>query len=169
MSISNSRVFPGLAILLLVAFLGTTTGGCGSDGGGNGATPLCSDVAQTIQNPTNRLDFVRLRSVVDDLVNGMSLDEKLGQMILADLTFLQDTSGRIDFSLISQFHLGGILIDANVVPDGMGSISTNAVNEDVYLNGTMSNWQALSRAMIGASRDGNQIPLLIGTDNIHGN
>jgi beta-glucosidase len=168
MSTINSRVVRALPVLLLVASLGTL-GGCTSSGGQPAPAVLCSNVSQTIQNPANRLDFANLQGTVDGLVNQLSLDEKLGQMILADVTFLQDANGKIDYSLVRQFHLGGILIDANVVPDGKGSVTTNAVDEDAYLNGTMSNWQALSHALIDAGRAGRQIPLLIGTDNIHGN
>src|SRR3990167_10720766 len=120
-------------------------------------------------NPGNQLDYSGFRDAVDGLVNGMTLDEKLGQMILADLTFIQDMSGNIDFSLINEFHLGGLLIDANVVTNGEGSISTNFLDEDLYLNGTMANWQELTGRIMGAARDGGQIHVLIGTDNIHGN
>ena len=168
MPMSNSGVVRVTAVLLLLASLGTL-GGCGSSGGQPATNVLCSNVSQTVQNPENRLDFANLQSTVDGLVSSLSLDEKLGQMILADVTFLADTSGKVDFSLVSQFHLGGILIDANVVPDGKGGVSTASVDEDVYLSGTMSNWQALAHALIGAGRAGKEIPLLIGTDNIHGN
>src|SRR5215471_3757594 len=146
MSMSNSAVVRGLPVLLLLASLGTL-GGCGSSSGQSTTAALNSHVSQTIQNPANKIDFVNLQSTVDDLLNNLTLDEKLEQMILADVTFLPDTSGKVDFSLVSQFHLGGILIDANVVPDGTGGVSTASVNEDVYLNGTMGNWQALSHAL----------------------
>jgi beta-glucosidase len=152
--------------LLFVSIAIATIGGCG--GGGGKDDFLCRNVSEKLTDPNNRLDFSNFWSVVDDLLNDMTLDEKLGQMILADITFLKDKSG-INFSLINEFHLGGILIDANTVPDGKGDISTNFIDEDVYLNGTMKNWQELSREIIETARNGNQIPLLIGTDNIHGN
>src|SRR3990167_8168487 len=138
----------GYFTLLFIISLGTISG-CEKNGGDNF---LCTDVSGKLMNPGNQLDYSGFRDAVDGLVNGMTLDEKLWQMILADLTFIQDMSGNIDFSLISEFHLGGLLIDANVVTNGEGSISTNFLDEDLYLNGTMANWQEL-----------------IGTDNIHGN
>lgn len=155
----------GYFTLLFIISLGTISG-CEKNGGDNF---LCTDVSGKLMNPGNQLDYSGFRDAVDGLVNGMTLDEKLGQMILADLTFIQDMSGNIDFSLISEFHLGGLLIDANVVTNGEGSISTNFLDEDLYLNGTMANWQELTGSIMGAARDGGQIPVLIGTDNIHGN
>ncbi|MCI0454159.1 MAG: glycoside hydrolase family 3 C-terminal domain-containing protein [Candidatus Dadabacteria bacterium] len=160
--------FLGIFALFLVISLGTL-GGCENDGGGGTDDFLCRNVSEKLINPGNKLDFSNLWSVVDEFVNRMTLDEKLGQMILADLTFLKGESGKTDFSLINEFHLGGILIDANVVPDGKGDISTDFIDEDLYLNGTMKNWQELSGKIIETARNGNQIPLLIGTDNIHGN
>ena len=152
--------------LLFVSIAIATIGGCG--GGGGKDDFLCRNVSEKLTDPNNRLDFSNFWSVVDDLLNDMTLDEKLGQMILADITFLKK-NGKTDLSLINEFHLGGILFDANVVPDGKGDISTAFLDEDVYLNGTMKNWQELSRKIIETARNGNQIPLLIGTDNIHGN
>jgi beta-glucosidase len=158
----------GIFASLFVISLGTI-GGCENNGGGGTDDFLCRNVSGKLINPSNKLDFSDLWSVVDELVNDMTLDEKLGQMILADLTFLRGENGKTDLSLINEFHLGGILIDANVVPDGMGDISTDFINEDVYLNGTMKNWQELSSGIMEAAKNGNEIPVLIGTDNIHGN
>ncbi|MCC6712129.1 MAG: glycoside hydrolase family 3 C-terminal domain-containing protein [Candidatus Dadabacteria bacterium] len=158
----------GLIASLVVLSFGIA-GGCGNNRLERRDEFLCSDVSEKLLDPANRIDYAGLRSEVADLVNTMTLDEKLGQMILADVTFISDADGRIDVSLIDRFHLGGILIDANVVPDGQGNYSTNFLDEDMYLNGTMQNWQELSRGMIDAARDGDEIPIFIGTDNIHGN
>ncbi len=161
--------FLGIFTLFLVIPL-MTMSGCETDHGGGTRDFLCRNVSERIKDPDNRLDFAMYWPLIDELfLDGMTLDEKLGQMILADLTFLQDGSGQIDFSLTSEFNLGGILIDANVVPDGKGGISTDSVDEDVYLNGTMGNWRELSRKIMKAAEDARQIPLIIGTDNIHGN
>jgi beta-glucosidase len=156
----------GFIILIFIISLGTISG-CNNGGGNNF---LCADVSGKLMKPGNRIDYAAYREAVAEHVAGMTLDEKLGQMILADLTFILDTDGNLDFSQISQYHLGGLLIDANVVPDGMGSITTNFLDEDLYLNGgTMANWQELARNIREAAMDGGQIPVLIGTDNIHGN
>jgi beta-glucosidase len=156
----------GFLILIFIISTGTISG-CNNGGGDNF---LCANVSGKLMKPGNRLDYQGFRELVDELVAGMTLDEKLGQMILADLTFILDPDGNLDFSQISQYHLGGLLIDANVVPDGMGSITTNFLDEDLYLNcGTMANWQELTRNIREAAMDAGQIPVLIGTDNIHGN
>jgi len=156
----------GSFTLLLIISLGAISG-CNNGGGDNF---LCTDVSGKLSRPGNQIDYPGYREAVAEFVAGMTLDEKLGQMILADLTFIQDKDGNLDFSQISQYHLGGLLIDANVVPDGMGSITTNFLDEDLYLNGgTMANWQELTGNIREAARDGGRIPVLIGTDNIHGN
>ena len=84
---------------------------------------------------------------VKALMSKMTLEEKVGQMILVDPRFL-DTSDDI-----SHFHLGGVFVN------GGGAPPPN----------TIESWTALAEKMQHcAQRSDPAIPLLLGTDGVHG-
>ncbi len=83
--------------------------------------------------------------VVSDLMSRMSLEEKVGQIIQADI-------GHITPEQLRRYPLGALLAGGDSAPAGGADRSAAA-------------WLALTRAL----RAGSKIPILFGSDAVHGN
>ena len=88
--------------------------------------------------------------IIRKLIDKMSIEEKVGQVIQGDLEF-------IDPSDIKQFNIGSVLNGGNTAPYGNKYSSAD-------------DWKRLSKEFYDASIeiDGIKIPVLWGTDAVHG-
>ena len=87
---------------------------------------------------------------VEKVLEGMTVEEKVGQTIMADLDFISPSD-------LKRFPIGGILNGGNTSPNGNQKASTEEwkdLAEDFYIEST--------------SRGGANIPILWGTDAVHG-
>ena len=87
---------------------------------------------------------------VKEVLEGMTVEEKVGQTIMADLDFISPSD-------LKRFPIGGILNGGNTSPYGNQKASTEewkGLAEDFYIEST--------------SRGGANIPILWGTDAVHG-
>ena len=87
---------------------------------------------------------------VKEILEGMTVEEKVGQTIMADLDFISPSD-------LKRFPIGGILNGGNTSPNGNQKASTDewkGLAEDFYIEST--------------SRGGANIPILWGTDAVHG-
>lgn len=89
-------------------------------------------------------------AMIDDLLARMTLEEKVGQIVQADIASINPED-------LARFPIGSILAGGNSSPDG---------NERAPLE----DWVALSRAFraAAAARPGAAIPLMFGIDAVHG-
>ena len=86
---------------------------------------------------------------VDDLLSEMTLEEKVGQTIMADLDFIKPSD-------LDRYPIGGILNGGNTSPNGNQRASTNE-------------WKQLAQDFYDESvTSGADIPILWGTDAVHG-
>ncbi len=92
----------------------------------------------------------RTEAMIDDLLARMTLEEKVGQLIQADI-------GSISPADLAVYPIGSILAGGNSAPAG---------NE----RAPVADWVALSRAFRDAvaARPGAAIPLMFGIDAVHG-
>ena len=87
---------------------------------------------------------------VKEVLEGMTVEEKVGQTIMADLDFISPSD-------LKRFPIGGILNGGNTSPNGNQKASTDewkGLAEDFYIESTR--------------RGGANIPILWGTDAVHG-
>ena len=87
---------------------------------------------------------------VEKIMMDMTVEEKVGQTIMADLDFISPSD-------LKRFPIGGILNGGNTSPNGNQKASTEEwkqLAEDFYIEST--------------SRGGANIPILWGTDAVHG-
>jgi len=87
---------------------------------------------------------------VKEILEGMTVEEKVGQTIMADLDFISPSD-------LKRFPIGGILNGGNTSPNGNQKATTDewkGLAEDFYIEST--------------SRGGANIPILWGTDAVHG-
>ena len=87
---------------------------------------------------------------VKEVLEGMTVEEKVGQTIMADLDFISPSD-------LKRFPIGGILNGGNTSPNGNQKASTEEwkrLAEDFYIESTR--------------RGGANIPILWGTDAVHG-
>ena len=86
---------------------------------------------------------------VDELLSEMTLEEKVGQTIMADLDFIKPSD-------LNRYPIGGILNGGNTSPNGNQRASTNE-------------WKQLAQDFYDESiTSGADIPILWGTDAVHG-
>ena len=86
---------------------------------------------------------------VDELLSEMTLEEKVGQTIMADLDFIKPSD-------LDRYPIGGILNGGNTSPNGNQRASTNE-------------WKQLAQDFYDESiASGADIPILWGTDAVHG-
>tara|TARA_R110000787_G_scaffold25398_7_gene71533 strand:+ start:6622 stop:9216 length:2595 start_codon:yes stop_codon:yes gene_type:complete len=106
------------------------------------------DIWPEIQTPIQK-DAV-LESRIDVILSGMSLEQKVGQVIQADI-------GSVTPEQVQKYHLGSVLNGGNSAPNA-------------NLRATPSEWLNLADAFWKASvgPDGTGIPVLWGTDAVHG-
>ena len=94
--------------------------------------------------PVGDIEFVK------EVLEGMTVEEKVGQTIMADLDFISPSD-------LKRFPIGGILNGGNTSPNGNQKASTEEwkrLAEDFYIESTR--------------RGGANIPILWGTDAVHG-
>lgn len=130
----------------------------------------------TNSTPPVSIDYAKFANLVKPIVANMTLDEKLGQMTLAKFTFLQNNQQQVNFNLINQFHLGGILAAGGEVPNGQGGVTSGLDEPKDYLRSTVANWRKLNSQVIEHpvviqfhDQAKVSIPLLLGVDGVHGN
>ena len=94
--------------------------------------------------PTGDIDKVQ------KILSGMTVDEKVGQVIMADLDFVEPSD-------LKKYPLGGILNGGNTSPNGK-------------LRSSPNEWKELAQDFYNNSveRGGANIPVLWGTDAVHG-
>ena len=86
---------------------------------------------------------------VDEVLSEMTLEEKVGQTIMADLDFIKPSD-------LDRYPIGGILNGGNTSPNGNQRASTNE-------------WKQLAQDFYDESvTSGADIPILWGTDAVHG-
>ena len=86
---------------------------------------------------------------VDELLSEMTLEEKVGQTIMADLDFIKPSD-------LNRYPIGGILNGGNTSPNGNQRASTNE-------------WKQLAQDFYDESiTSGAGVPILWGTDAVHG-
>ena len=86
---------------------------------------------------------------VDELLSEMTLEEKVGQTIMADLDFIKPSD-------LNRYPIGGILNGGNTSPNGNQRATTNE-------------WKQLAQDFYDESKSsGADIPILWGTDAVHG-
>ncbi len=116
--------------------------------------------------------------LIKPIVKRMTLEEKLGQMTVVPFMTLQNRAHQIDVDLIQVYHLGAILAAGTEIPNGIGGIQDGLnpvlLNEDYSKEGltaTAQHWMALNQQLNThpvLTAKGDQIPLLIGVDAVHG-
>lgn len=120
---------------------------------------------------TAKIDYSAYEQTVRPIVNAMTLDEKLGQMIVPKFTYLQENQ-KINFDLINRYHLGALLAAGGEVPNGQGGVSAGMDEPKDYMNSTFSEWKKLNDQVAAhpvlLSKSTIKIPLLIGVDAVHG-
>ena len=86
---------------------------------------------------------------VEKVLSNMSVEEKVGQTIMADLDFIKPSD-------LKRYPIGGILNGGNTSPNGNQRADTNE-------------WKALAQDFyIESTRTGAKVPILWGTDAVHG-
>ena len=86
---------------------------------------------------------------VEEVLSEMTLEEKVGQTIMADLDFIKPSD-------LKRYPIGGILNGGNTSPNGNQRASTNE-------------WKRLAQDFYDESTNsGAGIPILWGTDAVHG-
>ena len=89
------------------------------------------------------------KAFVDEVLSEMTLEEKVGQTIMADLDFIKPSD-------LSRYPIGGILNGGNTSPNGNQRATTNE-------------WKQLAQDFYDESKSsGADIPILWGTDAVHG-
>ena len=88
--------------------------------------------------------------LIEILIKGMSIEEKVGQVIQGDLDFTSPAD-------VTKYKLGSVLNGGNTAP-----------NRDKY--SSVEDWKALSKDFYEASPSyqGTKVPVLWGTDAVHG-
>ena len=89
-------------------------------------------------------------SLITDLIGKMSIEQKVGQVIQGDLDFISPAD-------VNKYYIGSVLNGGNTSPNG-----------DKY--SSVKDWKNLSKEFYDASLeiDGQKIPVLWGTDAVHG-
>ena len=89
-------------------------------------------------------------NLITELLSKMSIEQKVGQVIQGDLDFISPAD-------VKKYHIGSVLNGGNTAPNG-----------DKY--STADDWKKLSQEFYDASIevDGVKIPILWGTDAVHG-
>ena len=88
--------------------------------------------------------------LIDQLIEGMTIEEKVGQVIQGDLDFISPED-------VKKFKIGSVLNGGNTAPNG-----------DKY--SLVDDWKKLSKEFYDASPTykGIKVPVLWGTDAVHG-
>ena len=102
------------------------------------------------RNNTCKYSYEANDGLINKLLSQMSLEQKVGQVMQGDLDFISPAD-------VKKFHIGSVLNGGNTAPNG-----------DKY--STADDWKKLSKEFYDASVeiDGIKIPILWGTDAVHG-
>ncbi len=143
--------FSPLVALLGVAALAGCGGGGGSKGSAGPTTPT-NPTTPTTPTPSNpgQIAFVREDANARAVLAKMTLEEKAGQMIMAEQGFLKSPAD------IANYHLGALL-------SGAGSGPRGGSNDQRGWTNMIAGYQAQ------AAQSRLKIPLLYGIDAVHGN
>ena len=137
----------------LLTLLGAALSGCGGGSGGTGpSNPAPGGASGGGTGPVNagQIVYVQQDEKARALLAQMTLQEKVGQMIMAEQGFLRDPND------IERYHLGALL-------SGAGSGPKSGPN-------TLGGWTAMIAAYQNRARQTRlKIPLLYGIDAVHGN
>ena len=149
MTLSTRRLF--LTRLSLLTIGAAALAGCGGGGGGNnsGGPSVPSQPPNTAPSGA-QVVFVRETDKVRALMAGMTLEEKVGQMLLVEHSFLKSPDD------IANYHIGALLSGAGSGPKG----GPNDLRGWTNLIAGFQN-RALQTRL--------KIPLLYGIDALHGN
>lgn len=145
-AVSASRVLrPALSLVAALALAGPAAGAAGAPAIHPAAWPATT--AAFTPDP-------KIESFVDGLIGTMTLEEKIGQLVQADIASVKPED-------LSRYHLGSILAGGNAAPGG--DVRTSAAS-----------WVALADAFYRSSiADGATkhpaIPVIFGIDAVHGN
>lgn len=105
---------------------------------------------QPPQNQYNQF-YSYYQDKAKEIVNKMTLEEKIGQMTLVSISQIKNEKEGLN--AIEKYNIGAILADGNDMP----------------ATPSLSDWQALSRIISSHTASTQHIPLLLGTDAVHGN
>ena len=101
---------------------------------------------------TNTCEYKNFENadLIEQLIDGMSIEEKVGQVIQGDLDFISPAD-------VKKFKIGSVLNGGNTAPNG-----------DKY--SSVEDWKSLSKKFYDSSPTykGIKIPVLWGTDAVHG-
>ena len=109
-------------------------------------------LAKTDWTRTNSCEYKNFdnSALIEKLISEMSIEEKVGQVIQGDLDFTSPAD-------VTKYKLGSVLNGGNTAP-----------NRDKY--SSVEDWKALSKDFYEASPSyqGTKVPVLWGTDAVHG-
>lgn len=113
------------------------------------STNLLAQADWTRKNLCEYTDFDNT-DLIEMLIKGMSIEEKVGQVIQGDLDFISPAD-------VEKYKIGSVLNGGNTAP-----------NKDKY--SSAEDWKALSKDFYEASPSyqGVKVPVLWGTDAVHG-
>ena len=101
---------------------------------------------------TNSCEYKNFNNadLIEQLIDGMTIEEKVGQVIQGDLDFISPED-------VKKFKIGSVLNGGNTAPNG-----------DKY--SSVQDWKNLSKEFHDASPTykGIKVPVLWGTDAVHG-
>lgn len=134
----------------------------------------------------NPINLQLYRAIVMPIVEKMTLQQKIGQMTLTDLSMLPtqadhySTPHLIDPSLMRQYAVGALLVAGDETPytcaAGRCSTINNSTIPGIYEHATLANWLALGNEVgqpdvsVTVGKDNvAMIAPLLGTDAVHGN
>ena len=101
-------------------------------------------------------------SVIDSMIAGMTLEEKVGQLGQLDISMFINEDGTMDwdkFSSILETYKFGSVLDATY---------SGGPHSDGSTGWTASQWRAVLQQMQTIAQDKNQPPIIYGLDSIHG-
>jgi hypothetical protein len=135
---------------------------------------IFANIATASENDKS-IGYQKVYSIVQPIVKAMTLDQKLGQMVLPKYTFFMQDDGKLDYTMINRYALGAVLAAGGEIPDGKGGVDAGMDDDTAYLTATPENWRPLAEntnthAPVITLESGSKlaIPLLVGIDAVHG-
>lgn len=131
------------------------------------------------------IPYQNFSPAVQSIVTQMTLDQKIGQMTLADFALLPARPSHytqpewIDNAVISEYQLGAVLVPGNGTVAGCQGDKCQFVVDPMtpgsFQHATLKNWQTLAEGMnqqptlVGEGKNKIAIYPLVATDAVHGN
>lgn len=117
------------------------------------------------------------RLAAERLVQGMTLDQKIGQMTLIKFTMLKNADNRVDWDNIKRLNLGALLVAGGEVPTNpeQGEFQAGSNDPADYMQSTQANWLKVTNQVklhlptVTYHGQTVEIPMLLGIDAVHGN